>query len=66
MLFIDSPSQFAPVATWQAYALRLEKLNPHDRTVRQEKARAKRIIAILTDEEKPNHEGGSAGNEETR
>ena len=50
MLFIDSPSLLAPVAVWQAYAERLNALNPHDRTVVAEKARAQRIIGLLQEE----------------
>lgn len=51
MLFIDSPSQLAPATAWQAYLARLDKLNPHDRTVAQEKQRAQRLITLLLEEE---------------
>jgi len=53
MLFIDGPSPFAPAEAWQAYLERLSKLNPHDRTVVREKAHAKRILAVLAEEEDP-------------
>lgn len=45
MLFLDSPSQFAPVSTWEAWREELNKLNPHDKTVVAEKMRAERTIA---------------------
>lgn len=51
MMFIDSPSQFAPVEKWQAYLQRLARLNQGDSTVVSETARAKRIIALLLDED---------------
>jgi hypothetical protein len=51
MMFLESPSQLAPSSEWVNYALRLEKLNPHDRTVVSEKQRAKRMIALLLEEE---------------
>lgn len=47
MLFIDGPSQFAPVSTWQVYLKHLKTLNQGDRSVVQETARARRIITIL-------------------
>lgn len=50
MMFIDGPSLWAAPDAWQAYLERLNKLNPHDRTVVREKARAKRILAVLAEE----------------
>lgn len=47
MMFLDSPSLFAPLAKWEAWAKRLDSFNPHDRTVVAEKKRAKEMIAML-------------------
>ena len=47
MLFLESPSQFSPVSTWEAWAERLKTFNPHDKTVVSEKRRVERIIAQL-------------------
>lgn len=47
MMFLDSSSLFAPLAKWEAWAKRLDSLNPHDRTVVAEKERTKTIIAML-------------------
>lgn len=51
MMFIDGPAVSASAEVWQAYLERLNKLNPHDRTVVREKARAHRILKILAEEE---------------
>mgnify|MGYP001547919695 CR=1 FL=1 len=45
MMFLESPSQFAPVSKWEAWSERLKTFNPHDKTVVAEKQRAERIIA---------------------
>lgn len=50
MMLIDGPSPWAPAEAWQAYLERLNKLNPHDRTVVREKAHAKRILAAKAQE----------------
>lgn len=47
MMFLDSPSLFAPLAKWEAWANRLDTFNPHDRTVVAEKERTKKMIAML-------------------
>lgn len=56
MMFIDSPSQFAPVEKWQAYLQRLSRLNQGDSTVVSETSRAKRIIALLQEEDAKDRE----------
>lgn len=60
MMFLESPSQLAHSSEWVAYAARLEKLNPHDRTVVSEKQRAKRMIALLLEEEELDREHAHA------
>lgn len=47
MTLLDSPSQFAPLWKWEAWAQRLNTFNPHDRTVVAEKEHANKMIAIL-------------------
>ena len=51
MKFLESPSPVASVATWERWAARLNKLNPHDKTVIAEKQRAQRIIEQLREED---------------
>jgi len=55
MLFLESPSQFAPVSKWEAWAERLNTFNPHDKTVVAEKKRAARIIGQLRNPRKIEH-----------
>lgn len=47
MMFLESPSLFAPLSTWEAWAKRLNTFNPHDKTVVAEKERTKKMIALL-------------------
>lgn len=51
ILFLESPSQIAPSSEWKAWRERLNKLNPHNRSVVEEKKRADRIIQLLIEEE---------------
>ncbi len=48
MMFLESPSLFAPVSKWEAWAKRLNAFNSHDKTVVAEKERAKKMIALLS------------------
>lgn len=57
MMFLDSPSQFAPVAKWEAWAKRLVTFNPHDKTVVAEKERTKKMIAMLKEPVEVTDEG---------
>lgn len=59
MMFLDSPSQLAPSTEWQAWRLRLNKLNPHDSTVVAEKLRADRMVALLLEEEELDRQAAS-------
>lgn len=52
MIFIDGPNDITSVKSWETYLERLNTLNPHDRIVVSEKARAKRNIALLLELEK--------------
>lgn len=47
MMFLESPSLFAPLSKWEEWANRLNTFNPHDRTVVEEKSRTQKMIALL-------------------
>lgn len=47
MNFIDSPSLFAPLTAWEAWAKRLQTMNATDLSVISEKKRAAEVIALL-------------------
>ncbi len=51
MLFINSPSPLAPVDVWEKYIEQLNNMNPNEKTVIQEKLRAKNIIQTIKEED---------------
>ncbi len=55
MMFLESPSQLAPIEVWLQWAQRLETFNARDKTVIAEKLRAQEIIEILREEEALDH-----------
>jgi hypothetical protein len=46
MMFLESPSPFAPLSKWEDWAERLKTLNPRDKTVVAEKKYVQEVIEL--------------------